>query len=190
LILGGAAAGALAILDMAFAAPVLVGLFMVLGLRKPYARLKKMAKARAEAMRNNMLIGLATINTLLQVSASIEGAARSASTIGGPFCNLMGLWVARINVRGEAVLALQDVRDHLPDPDDVEMNMFLRDVEANYTSHRELGPSVSALLNAVHRMVVEATEARAALVRQRSGLYGIFAILGMIFVMIAPLYIK
>jgi hypothetical protein len=38
----------------------------------------------------------------------------------------------------------------------------------------------------VHRLVLDATEERAALVRQRANLFGIFAIVGLLFALILP----
>ena len=38
----------------------------------------------------------------------------------------------------------------------------------------------------MHRSVVELTEARAALVRQRSGLFGVLAVVGLVLAIIAP----
>ena len=38
----------------------------------------------------------------------------------------------------------------------------------------------------VHRSVVESTEERAALVRQRAGLFGVMAVLGLVLAIIAP----
>ena len=46
--------------------------------------------------------------------------------------------------------------------------------------------SVQGLQESVHRSVVEATEARAALVRQRAGLFGVMAVLGLVLAIIAP----
>ena len=45
---------------------------------------------------------------------------------------------------------------------------------------------VKALRESVHREVVDGTEARAALVKQRSGLFGIFAVMGLVLAIILP----
>ena len=53
---GGLLAGALAALGMAVAAPFIALLFAFLGLRRPYVRLKSLAKKRAEAMRSRSMV--------------------------------------------------------------------------------------------------------------------------------------
>jgi hypothetical protein len=45
---------------------------------------------------------------------------------------------------------------------------------------------MQGLQESVHRSVVELTEARAALVRQRSGLFGVLAVLGLVLAIILP----
>jgi hypothetical protein len=45
---------------------------------------------------------------------------------------------------------------------------------------------VQRLQESVHRSVVEMTEARAALVPQRSGLFSVLAVLGLVLAIIAP----
>jgi len=45
---------------------------------------------------------------------------------------------------------------------------------------------ITALQKSLHRQVVESTQERASLVRQRSGLFGILAIIGMIFSLVMP----
>ena len=68
LLVGGLLAGALAALNMAVAAPFVALIFAFLGLRRPYVRIKTLAKKRAEAMRSNMLIGLSVLSALFPVA--------------------------------------------------------------------------------------------------------------------------
>ena len=185
LAIGGLLAGAMVFLNAPLAAPVLVLIFVFLGLRRPYVRLRLLAKKRAEAMHSNMLIGLATLNSLLSAGMGAQEALRRTASIGGPFCNLLGLLVARMEIE-DFGKAIEVVRAHLPDPSDIESELFLRDIEDFFVRNRPLGSGVRALQEAMHRSIVEATQARAALVRQRSGLFGILAVMGLIFSMISP----
>ncbi|MBI5351707.1 MAG: hypothetical protein HZB50_03620 [Chloroflexi bacterium] len=182
---GGLLAGALAALNMVMVAPLIALIFVVLGLRRPYVRLKTLAKKRAESLRNNMLIGLSVLSALLSSGVGVQEALRRASAVGGPFCNLLGLLVARMEV-DDFTKAIETTRAHLPDPADVEANLFLRDIYDFFANNRPVLSSVQGLQESVHRTVVEMTEARAALVRQRAGLFGVMAVLGLVLAIIAP----
>ena len=186
LLAGGLLAGAMAALGMAAAAPVLALIFVALGLRRPYVHLKAIARRRAGLTRNNMLVGLSTLSSLLSAGVGVQEAMRRTADLGGPFCNLLGLLVARMEIEDFAK-AMAVTRAHMPDPADIELGLFLRDVEDYFVHNRPLLASVQGLQGAVHRGVVEATEARAALVKQRAGLFGIFAIVGLVLTMIAPI---
>lgn len=185
LAVGGMLAGALVAMGMVAFAPVIAMIFILLGLRRPYVRSKMLAKKRAEGLRNNMLIGLSVLSSLLSSGVGVQEALRRASTVGGPFCNLLGLLVARMEV-DDFTKAIDVTRAHLPDPSDVEANLFLRDIYDFFANNRPVLTSVQGLQESVHRAVVEMTEARAALVRQRSGLFGVLAVVGLVLAIIAP----
>lgn len=185
LAVGGLLAGALAALNALAAAPVIALIFILLGLRRPYARLKTLAKKRAESLRNNMLIGLSVLSALLSSGVGVQEALRRASAVGGPFCNLLGLLVARMEV-DDFAKAVGITRAHLPDANDVEANLFLRDIYDFFANNRPILSSVQGLQESVHRTVVELTEARAALVRQRAGLFGVLAVVGLVLSILAP----
>ncbi len=185
LAVGGMLAGALAAMNIIAAAPVVALIFIFLGLRRPYVRIKTLAKKRAESLRNNMLIGLSVLGSLLSSGVGVQEALRRTSTVGGPFCNLLGLLVARMEVE-DFTKAVEVTRAHLPDPADVEANLFLRDIYDFFANNRPVLSSVQGLQESVHRSVVETTEARAALVRQRAGLFGVMAVLGLVLAIIAP----
>ena len=194
LLVGGMLAGALAAtlasgasagVNIIMVAPVIAMIFILLGLRRPYVRMKNLAKKRAESLRNNMLIGLSVLSSLLSSGVGVQEALRRASTVGGPFCNLLGLLVARMEVE-DFTKAIEVTRAHLPDPTDVETNLFLRDIQDFFANNRPVLSSVQGLQESVHRSVVEATEARAALVRQRAGLFGVTAVMGLVLAIIAP----
>ncbi len=185
LAVGGLLAGALAAMNLVMVAPVIALIFIYLGLRRPYARIKTLAKKRAESLRNNMLIGLSVLSSLLSSGVGVQEALRRASTVGGPFCNLLGLLVARMEVE-DFTKAIEVTRAHLPDPSDVEANLFLRDIYDFFANNRPVLSSVQGLQESVHRSAVETTEARAALVRQRAGLFGVMAVLGLVLAILAP----
>lgn len=185
LAVGGLLAGALAAMNVITIAPLVAAIFIFLGLRRPYVRLKTLAKKRAESLRNNMLIGLSVLSALLSSGVGVQEALRRASSVGGPFCNLLGLLVARMEVE-DFTKAVEVTHAHLPDPADVEANLFLRDIHDFFANNRPVLSSVTVLQESVHRSVVEATEARAALVRQRAGLFGVMAVLGLVMAIIAP----
>jgi len=185
LIIGGGLSAAVAFLGMPLLAVPVMAVFVFLGLRKPYSTLRIAAKKRAEATRNNMLIGLSVLQSLLDAGVGVQEALRRTANVGGPFCNLLGLLVARINV-DDFDKAIETTRQHIPDPKDVEVVLFFRDIEDYFRNNRPLAKSVEALRVAVHRSVVEATESKAALVKQRSGLFGIIAVLGLILAILAP----
>jgi Flp pilus assembly protein TadB len=92
LAMGGILAGALAALNMLAVAPVVALIFIFLGLRRPYVRLKNLAKKHAESLRNNMLIGLSVLSALLSSGVGVQEALRRTSSVGGPFCNLLPYW--------------------------------------------------------------------------------------------------
>ena len=161
------------------------GILILLGLRWPHARLRGAVRRRAAAFKNSTLTGLALLNALLSAGVSVQESLRRCAGIGGPFPNLLGLLVAQMEV-APFNRAVEVVEGHLPDPRDVEAGLFLRAVRDFYNHNRPLLPSVQGLQAAVHREMVEATEARAALVRQRSGLFGVLAVLGLVITIIAP----
>src|SRR5690606_31680003 len=88
LFVGGLLAGVLAAMGNLMIAPIMASLFIFLGLRRPYVRLKLLAKKRAESMRNNMLIGLSVLSSLLSSGVGVQEALRRTASVGGPFCNL------------------------------------------------------------------------------------------------------
>lgn len=185
LLLGGLLAGALAALGQPLAAPFAALGLIILGLRWPYARLKRLAHRRAEALRSNLLLGLSVLESLLASGVQVQEALRRTASVGGPFNNLLGLLVARMKVE-DFERALQTARSHLPDPADMEARLFLQDLEDFFIRGRPILESVRALREAARRGMVESTEARASLVRQRSSLYGILAVLGLLFFLIGP----
>ena len=185
LLIGAGLAVALVILDMPIAAIPILAIYIVLGLRRPYTRLKKIARKREDAMKNNMLLGLSVLESLLSVSTGAQEAFTRTAQIGGPFCNLLALLSAQITkLPPEDAVAV--VKAHLPNPRDVEANLFLNDVLAYFKESRRILSGVKALRHSVHRLVLDATEERAALVRQRANLFGIFAIVGLLFALILP----
>jgi hypothetical protein len=185
LLLAGLLAGALAAIGQPLAVLFVALGAILLGLRWPYARLKRLARRRADALRSNLLLGLALLESLLSSGVQVQEALRRTAGIGGPFNNMLGLLVARMKVE-DFERAIETARTHLPDPADMEARLFLQDLEDFFMRGRPILESIRALRAAAHRGMVEATEARASLVRQRSSLYGILAVLGLLFFLIGP----
>lgn len=185
LLIGGLMAGALVINDMLVAAPLFAAFYIYLGLRRPYTRLEKMAKARAETMRNNMLIALSVLESLLSAGVGVQDALRRTASVGGTFSNLLGLLVAQIEIK-DIEEAVEVVQAHLPDPSDVDATLFLTDILDFFQRSRPILASVTALRESVHRTVLEITETRAALVRRRSGLFGVTAVVGLVLSIVMP----
>jgi len=185
LVAGAITAGAMFMLGLGAAAPFLAAAFIYMGLTRPYANLRGLAKKRADALRNNMLVGLAVLESLLVAGRGVQDAMRDASEVGGPFCNLMRLLVARLEIES-AEKAIETTRAHVPDPDDVDMQLFLRDISDHFLRSRPILSSVSALRVSVHRNILEATEKRAAIVLQRTSILGIFAVVGLLLSIILP----
>ena len=82
--------------------------------------------------------------------------------------------------------AIETTRAHIPDPDDVDMQLFLQDIYDRFVHGRPILSSITALRVAVHRNILEATEKRTSVVLQRTSLLGIFAIVGLILAIILP----
>lgn len=185
LLVGGLAAGLLASANMAFLSPLVAGMAILVGLRRPYVHLKSLAKKRGETVKSNMLIGLSVLDALLSSGVATQEALRRTAAVGGPFNNLLALLVARMEIE-PVDKAIATTRAHVPDPYDVEVDLFLRDIEDYFVNNRPVATSVRALRESVHRAVVEATEARAALVKQRAGLFGVLSVLGLVLGILAP----
>ena len=185
LIVGGLMAGSLAMNGMLFAAPLFAAFYIYLGLRRPYTRLKKMAKARAETMRNNMLIALSVLESLLSSGVGVQDALRRTAAVGGTFSNLLGLLVAQMEIK-DIENAVEVVMAHLPDPSDTDATLFFTDILDFFQRSRPILTGVTALRESVHRTILELTEQRAALVRQRSGLFGVTAVIGLVLSMVMP----
>lgn len=185
LLIGAALAAGLVILGMPVAAIPILVIYIILGLRRPYSRLQRIASKRAAAMKNNMLLGLSVLESLLSVSTGAQTAFAETAKIGGPFCNLLALLAVQIE-KTPPEKAVEVVAAHLPDPGDIEANLFLADVLAYFQESRRILSGVSALRLSVHRLVLDHTEERAALVRQRANLFGICSVVGLLLALILP----
>lgn len=185
LVIGVALAVGLVILDMPVAALPILVIYVTLGLRRPYSRLKRIAKKRDDALKNNMLLGLSVLESLLSVSTGAQTAFAETAKIGGPFCNLLALLAVQIE-KSPPEKAVEVVAAHLPNPKDIEANLFLADVLAYFQESRRILSGVSALRLSVHRLVLDNTEERAALVRQRANLFGICSVVGLLLALILP----
>jgi hypothetical protein len=191
LLVGVLLAGALALAGAAFASPFMAAFYLYAGLQAPYSKLKRLARKRAEGMQNNMLIALTTLEALLTANSGIQEAMRRVAELGGPFCNLLQVLLHEmdINPAADIVRSLDMTRKHLPDPDNIEVMLFLQDIENAWTKGFEILDSLRALRVSLHQQVVEETEGRAAMVGQRSSLFGGLAVLGMVASLVLPYFL-
>jgi len=166
---------------------VVAAVILWLAYRRPYVRLKTAAKRRAELMRPNMLAGLTELESMLEAGVGVQEALRRTAQLGGPFCNLLALLVARLEVE-DAAQALRRVEQHIPDPHDTNMMLFLRDLQDYFLRQRPLLQSVRALRRSVHQDIVNATVSKASKVKRTAGLFGILAVIGMLASILAPVF--
>lgn len=101
--------------------------------------------------------------------------------MGGAFFNLLGLLVAGMEVEG-FTNAIDVTRAYLPDQSDVEVQLFLRNSYDSFANNRPVFSRVQRLAEDCASFNVEA---RAALVHQRTGLFGAMAVLGLVLAIIA-----
>ena len=162
------------------------GALMLAALRRPEARLRALARRRAEAFRANAVVGLATLGALLEAGVSpSEAMRRVGETVGGPFCNFLGFLAARMEVE-DLEAALQRAEQHLPDPADAEMRLLLQALRDHFHHGQPLAPAVADLREALRQAMVEETAARASALRVRAVAWGILAILGMMLTFFLP----
>jgi hypothetical protein len=188
LLAGAFTAGAVYMLGLGIAAPFIAAGFIFLGLTRPYAGLKSAIKTRARAVRQNMLPGLAVLESLLATNVSMADALKHVGQMGGPFCNLVLYLRTRIDLLGmdKAQEAIENTRAHLPDPNDPEMQLFLKYVADFYRESSPLLAAITALRVSAHRNLLEDTDRRVSVVMQRTSLFGIFAVVGLILAIILP----
>ena len=140
-------------------------------------------------MRQNMLLGLTQLSVYLDAGVGVQEALRRTGSLGGPFCNLLAFLVGRMEVE-DVRAALQRAWQHVPDPDDVNMRLFFNDLEGYFLRQRPLARAVRALRDAVRRDIRNATVERAALVKRRAALFGIFAVIGLLLAGVAPAFVR
>ena len=189
LALAAAGGGLLALIGAAPLAVPFGFLILVWAYRRPGARLREAVKKRAASMRQNMLLGLSQLSVYLESGVGVQEALRRTGSLGGPFCNLLAFLVARMEVE-DIRTALQRVRQHVPDPSDTNMRLFLNDLEGYFLRQRPLAPAIRALRDAVRRDIRNLTLERAATVKRRAVIYGIFAIIGLLLSGVGPAFVR
>lgn len=188
LVLGLVTAGALAAQGLITMAPFVAIPFIIVGLRRPYKRIRQQAEKRAEAFRNNMLLGLSTFGAFLDAGTSVQEALRYTAKLGGPFCNLLSFLVARMEVESFED-SIETAEAHVPDPDDLEAKLFFRDLRDHFVRSRPLGPGIRALRDTVRQQAVERTEERASVVKRQAGLFGVLAVVGLLAAFLMPTFL-
>lgn len=161
-------------------------LLAVAALRRPEARLRQRIRERARAFRANAVVGLSALHAFLESGLGpAEAMRRVGEAIGGPFCNWLGFLAARMEVE-DLNRALERAADHLPDPNDVEMALFLQALRDHFEHGMPLAPAVAELREELRRDIADETAARAALIRRRAGLAGFLANVGLALAFILP----
>jgi len=188
ILLAGIIAGLLTLVGAAPIGLILAALVLYSAYDRPYARLERAIRERAAQMRQNMLLGLSQLVVFLDAGLGVQEALRATGRLGGPFCNLMAFIAARLQAE-PAVQALERAWDHVPDPKDTNLRLFFNDLRGYFLHQRPLAQSLRALLESVRQELINETEARASKVQQRLGLYGIFAILGMLASALLPVFL-
>ena len=189
LVLAAAGSGLLALAGVGFLALPFSALILLNAYRRPLARIKRAVRRRSELMRQNMLVGLTQLSVYLEAGMGVQEALRRTGSLGGPFCNLLAFLVSRLEVE-EPQMALRRMAEHVPDPEDVNMRLFLNDLEGYFLRRRPLAKAVRALRDAVRRDIRNATLERAATVKRRAVLFGVFAVIGLLLSGIAPAFVR
>lgn len=167
---------------------IAVGIFLLLtwyGLRKPYRRLDRAVKERSEAMKFNMLPILASVHAYLRAGLGVQDALRSAWQLGGPFGNMLGFLLARMEIE-PFPRALQNTKEHYPDPEDVIASRFFDAIEAYFMRNRPMLETVEALLDDLRDEHADAAAERVALTKRQAGLFGVLAVAGLVISLIWP----
>ncbi len=161
--------------------------FVVIGLRRPYTRLKRLTRERAEAMRLNMLPVMSAFLAYLRAGVNVQSALQGCERIGGPFGNLLGFLAARMQVE-PFERAIERTRAHLPDPNDQVAVRFFDAVEAYFTRNRPMLDTVDGLLKDLKGEHADETAERVALTKRQAGLFGVLAVVGLLITLIWPTF--
>jgi Flp pilus assembly protein TadB len=158
------------------------------GLRWPYGRLRSVAKQRADALQNNMLVGLSVMEAVTSAGKDISQATKVAAGVGGPFCAILGYYNFMVTKGGNKVdTALDAAKTFLPDPNNLDAVLFLDTLKDIATGEQaRLVQVIRAHRLETHRKILNAAEARASQVRSMSVLYGFLAAVGMILTLVLP----
>ncbi len=189
ILVASAGSGLLALVGAAPLAVPFAMLVLFWAYRRPRTRIREAIRKRTLFMRQNMLLGLSQLSVYLESGVGVQEALRRTSLLGGPFCNLLAFLVARMEVE-DIRTALQRVRQHVPDPSDTNMRLFLNDLEGYFLRQRPLAPAIRALRDAVRRDIRNLTLERAATVKRRAVIYGVFAIIGLLISGVAPAFVR
>jgi len=96
------------------------------GLRWPYGRLKNIAKQRAEAVQNNMLIAITIMESLSAAGKTAQEGAQCAAQLGGPFCAVLNSYLASLAMKPEDPdEAMEKAKSYLPDINNLDAVLFL-----------------------------------------------------------------
>ena len=167
---------------------LMAALLIYNGLRWPYARLKSMARQRADSVQNNMMVAMTIMESMAAAGRGALEGAKSAQNIGGPFCAVLAVYIKNLTrFSGDPTRAMEEAKTFMPDPGNLDAILFLdaiRDDEKG-TRGRFLETVHAARIEAQRRILTTST-ARASKVQSRAVIYGFMASIGMIATLILP----
>ena len=181
-------AGLMTMMNMMVFGVALAAVFVYAGLRAPYDRLKGLAKKRAEALHNNMMVALTVMEAMLTAGANAQTAIEKASRIGGPFCGVLSIFVKELaGNTNNADQATDEALKYLPDPNDMDAVLLLEALRQNMKGARpKFLQALRATREEVFRTIVGSTEERAAKVQSQANVFGIFAVIGILVTILLP----
>lgn len=161
------------------------GLVAAYGLWRPRRRLARAARRRAEALPFSMLPALVVVLSLVRSGVGYQRALELVPEEGVFGWLIHRIFLPRLRETGRFDLAYQWALEHLPDPSDPHAVGFLRALRLHHGG-RPLDEPLEAVVRSLSRELVERTEARAAVIRRRAGLYGAFAVVGLVASVVLP----
>jgi hypothetical protein len=187
LILGAVFAGLMSMMKLAPLGIAMAALLIYNGLRWPYGRLKNIAKQRAEAVQNNMLVAMTIMESLVAAGKSAQEGADCASKVGGPFCAVLSAYLSSLASNPEHPdVAMEDAKSYLPDPNNLDAILFLEAIKDSEKGRSRFLETVHVARIEAQRKILNTSAARASSIQQRAVIYGFMAAVGMVVTLVLP----
>jgi len=187
LVVGVVMAGLMAMMKMAPLGLLMAALLIYNGLRWPYGRLKNIAKQRAEAVQNNMLIAMTIMESLSAVGKTAQEGAQCAAQLGGPFCAVLNSYLASLAMKPEDPdEAMEKAKSYLPDINNLDAVLFLDAIKDSEKARGRFLDIVHAARIEAQRKILNGSAARASSIQQKAVLYGFMSAVGMVATLVLP----